>query len=145
MTSARKSQLRIYSISCCQQHHLKGLLGQIMIGNEQRMKNIPWRSGHGEKCRKRWRRRLLRVALFNSYSWTLGDSLWYIFALQDKNGRKFEPSLRHYQIVAKFLTGETNILVSKILELWIKSPYGTSREQWGADNAIFNQDWVSVN
>ena len=43
-------------------------------------------------------------ALFNSYSWTLGDLLWYIFAMQDKNGRKFKPSSRHYQIVSRLLS-----------------------------------------
>jgi hypothetical protein len=64
------------------------------------------------------------LSLLNSYSWTLGDLLWNMFAMQDKKGREFQPSLRHYQVVTKFLTGETSISVSKILELWMKSPYG---------------------
>jgi len=52
--------------------------------------------------------------------------------------QEFKPSIRHYQIVTKFLTGETNISVSKILELWMKSPYGLPPESHEERSMLFS-------
>ena len=40
----------LHTSSHLSRHHLKELLSQ--TGNEQRMKKVPWRSGHGKQCRK---------------------------------------------------------------------------------------------
>jgi hypothetical protein len=84
----------------------------------------------GEK--RQWRTVQAKVEVLNllySFSWTLGDLLWYLFAMRDMKGKEFEPSSRHFQVVSKFLTGETKVSVIKILELWIKSPYSLPPER----------------
>ena len=62
--------------------------------------------------------------LLKSFKWSIGDFLHYTFAMQDSKNKSFIPTNTHYQMVSKFLTGETNIRVAHILDLWMKSTYG---------------------
>ena len=48
--------------------------------------------------------------------------------MKDAKGNLFNPSPGHYQMVSKFLTGETSVPASQILEAWLKSPYGLPHE-----------------
>lgn len=66
--------------------------------------------------------------LLRSYSWSIGDFLYYVFSMHDRKEKPFEPTPRHIQMVAKFLTGETDVGTSKVLELWLRSPYGLPPE-----------------
>lgn len=69
------------------------------------------------------------LGLLRDWQWSIGMLLYYIFAMKDMKGNQFEPTARHTQMVSKFLTGETQVGVSKILDLWLKSPYGLPPEE----------------
>lgn len=62
--------------------------------------------------------------LLKTFKWTIGDFLYHLFAMQDSTGKAFDPTPTHYQMISKFLTGETSIPVAKILDMWLKSSYG---------------------
>ena len=69
------------------------------------------------------------LGLLNDWRWSIGVLLYYIFAMKDTKGNQFEPTARHTQMVSKFLTGEAQMGVSQILDLWLKSPYGLPPEE----------------
>jgi hypothetical protein len=62
--------------------------------------------------------------LLKSFKWSIGDFLHYTFGMQGSTKKSFIPTNTHYQMASKFLTGETNIRVAHILDLWMKSTYG---------------------
>jgi hypothetical protein len=69
------------------------------------------------------------LGLLKDWQWSIGILLYYIFAMKDVKGNHFEPTARHIQMVSKFLTGETQVGVGHILDLWLKSPYGLPPEE----------------
>lgn len=88
--------------------------------------NVPLSQG-GEEAKSRLtvNEKVNKVLnLLKSIKWSIGDFLHYTFAMQDSTKKSFIPTNTHYQMVSKFLTGETNIRVAHILDLWMKSTYG---------------------
>jgi hypothetical protein len=64
------------------------------------------------------------LALLKEFSWTIGDLLLHLFVMESKNGKPIVPSQRHLQMVTKFLTGETVVGVSRILQVWLENSVG---------------------
>jgi hypothetical protein len=56
------------------------------------------------------------LKMFKSFKWSIGDFLYYTFAMQDSNKKSFTPTNTHYQMASKFLTGETNMRVHGVLK-----------------------------
>ena len=84
--------------------------------------------------------------LLKDWQWSIGDLLYYIFAMKDAKGNQFEPTGRHTQMVSKFLTGETQVGVSQILDLWLKSPYANAAErEFGTGDVIFHNGLLYLN
>ena len=78
------------------------------------------------------------LGLLKDWQWSIGNLLYYIFAMRDVKGNNFEPTTRHIQMVSKFLTGETQVGVSHILDLWLKSPYGLPPEENSERHMLFS-------
>lgn len=97
---------------------------------QDRSSQLPTVSGMQKK--KKWRsikdKTEELLALPIDFNWTIGHLFYFVCGMRDIHGKPFEPSQRHYQMVAKFFGGETDIPVGKILDIWLKSPYGLPPE-----------------
>lgn len=98
------------------------------IPSQPQVNRVQKTSQTGSGAKRSWRTAKQKTEeildLLKEFNWSLGDLFDSLFLMPDVNGKPFNPSSRHCQVVAKFLSGETRIGVSEVLQSWIHSSYG---------------------
>jgi hypothetical protein len=67
------------------------------------------------------------LALLDSYNWTVGDLLYYLFRDVDEDTKEKVTQSNKHMMIQKFLSGVTKWRPSHIIVLWLKSKYGQPR------------------
>ncbi|PIL27740.1 hypothetical protein GSI_10893 [Ganoderma sinense ZZ0214-1] len=66
--------------------------------------------------------------LLQSYRWSLGEFLYYVFRTHDAKGSSVKRSARHGSVVGNFLAGKNRHKAIEIVEFWVNDTAGRAKQ-----------------